>query len=689
MATNFIMFLNSNYRNNSMLGGFMESNKDIARVLRGAELAGEDSMEFQSLLQNRVQGPKRTATFWGDKDTDERQEAFLPIIMAASLANALPIGEPVDIGDANSMNGEQNLPNASFRNEKNSQVGNQKASQISFALLTEVSTALKNMTNQWNLDETALGDAPLLSINDLKNVVLAARNHPDFSANFVNQVSIKASLQGVFPEALTEKLQLHHGAEPIKPKPILVALQAENLQSQYRLYPALLWRKESSNAFAAIDAKTPLLTTQIIGPNGFQDISNEIIIISSQSPVFEKLTVYEGNLTPHIPKEVNLEWIEITFQQDEVKLQTPFQNSVAKPVHASLVSSRKEFQTWQNLLAEWNQSLRQIFAEQYKNEAQDLNHSTGEETKYVHHKDIARNIHTPSPNLKTWSFASIILDQAGREKNFRERQGYQTPAGGALRSEKLDHLMQLRSAGKASNKMPLFPIDENQDQSKPLANKENFSTPSHDAKETGAKTNYMIQRHKGKVEYPELQKEANYVPRPESSSIAFGPFQRKSFGWDGRMPGPTKVREAERVFLQQERKLTFENLKQQIRSQITQDMSTIRIRLKPEKLGQISMKLEMQAGQLSAKIWVETKAVKQLLESNLDHLRETLFEKGVKAERLEIRLAPLPANANKDEGAQPKFEHPSDQHRHSKSDQNNSGSRKRQERNKPDFRHFL
>jgi flagellar hook-length control protein FliK len=71
-------------------------------------------------------------------------------------------------------------------------------------------------------------------------------------------------------------------------------------------------------------------------------------------------------------------------------------------------------------------------------------------------------------------------------------------------------------------------------------------------------------------------------------------------------------------------------------------ISEARIKLLPEALGSIDVKLSIQNGVLQAQFIAETQAGKELLESNLSSLRNQLIAHGIQVEKLEISMQPQP-----------------------------------------------
>ncbi len=90
--------------------------------------------------------------------------------------------------------------------------------------------------------------------------------------------------------------------------------------------------------------------------------------------------------------------------------------------------------------------------------------------------------------------------------------------------------------------------------------------------------------------------------------------------------------------------------------------SEIKFSLKPEHLGELSMKLTMENNNLTARIKVESQVVKEVLELNIDDLRKNLMDQGVKVEKVEVTLkndtgnmGSLDDRANKENIAKEKY----------------------------------
>ncbi len=71
---------------------------------------------------------------------------------------------------------------------------------------------------------------------------------------------------------------------------------------------------------------------------------------------------------------------------------------------------------------------------------------------------------------------------------------------------------------------------------------------------------------------------------------------------------------------------------------LRQNASEIRINLKPEFLGKMTIKIAVEQGIVTARFLTENMQVKHLLESNLNTLRQALESQGIKVERTEVNV---------------------------------------------------
>ncbi|RMF42611.1 MAG: flagellar hook-length control protein FliK, partial [Deltaproteobacteria bacterium] len=66
----------------------------------------------------------------------------------------------------------------------------------------------------------------------------------------------------------------------------------------------------------------------------------------------------------------------------------------------------------------------------------------------------------------------------------------------------------------------------------------------------------------------------------------------------------------------------------------------------PEELGEIRLDIDLNKGQLAARLQAETPEVRDILHRNLDHLKQALEHQGLKVNRLEVAVVSDSARAD-------------------------------------------
>ncbi|QUH20836.1 flagellar hook-length control protein FliK [Alkaliphilus sp. B6464] len=77
---------------------------------------------------------------------------------------------------------------------------------------------------------------------------------------------------------------------------------------------------------------------------------------------------------------------------------------------------------------------------------------------------------------------------------------------------------------------------------------------------------------------------------------------------------------------------------------LSKDRNEMSIQLTPENLGKISIKIGLNDGTLTGKIYAENYSVKEIIETNLNQLRDALEEKGLSISGLEVHVGDNPQN---------------------------------------------
>ena len=78
---------------------------------------------------------------------------------------------------------------------------------------------------------------------------------------------------------------------------------------------------------------------------------------------------------------------------------------------------------------------------------------------------------------------------------------------------------------------------------------------------------------------------------------------------------------------------------EQIRVQVTADTSEMHLQLNPENLGKVHLSVAMKDGHVTAQFVTENALAKQALESQIQQLRDTLSEQGMKVDRVEVSVS--------------------------------------------------
>lgn len=88
---------------------------------------------------------------------------------------------------------------------------------------------------------------------------------------------------------------------------------------------------------------------------------------------------------------------------------------------------------------------------------------------------------------------------------------------------------------------------------------------------------------------------------------------------------------------------TFENmvLKQvtdEIKLNIKKDISTLEMKLEPETLGKVTLRIALEKGALNIKVLAQDDKVKETLENNIEELKSVLEEQGLSVDNLEVSV---------------------------------------------------
>jgi flagellar hook-length control protein FliK len=83
----------------------------------------------------------------------------------------------------------------------------------------------------------------------------------------------------------------------------------------------------------------------------------------------------------------------------------------------------------------------------------------------------------------------------------------------------------------------------------------------------------------------------------------------------------------------------MEQIVQHMRFEVRGDMAEIRIQLKPQHLGEVSLRVATQNGIVVAQFVAESQRVKEIIESNFNQLRDALEQQGINISEIEVSVA--------------------------------------------------
>ena len=78
---------------------------------------------------------------------------------------------------------------------------------------------------------------------------------------------------------------------------------------------------------------------------------------------------------------------------------------------------------------------------------------------------------------------------------------------------------------------------------------------------------------------------------------------------------------------------------EEIRASVNENVSSLEMQLNPESLGKLNIQLVSKNGEITANIVAQSEAVKEVIESQIVMLKETLLEQGIKIEAVEVTVA--------------------------------------------------
>lgn len=85
---------------------------------------------------------------------------------------------------------------------------------------------------------------------------------------------------------------------------------------------------------------------------------------------------------------------------------------------------------------------------------------------------------------------------------------------------------------------------------------------------------------------------------------------------------------------------------EQLKVEVKADTTELRLTLKPESLGEVSMRILTQNGVVTAQFFAENQRVKEIIESQLNDLKNSLQEKGIEVAEMAAFVGQDPSNRN-------------------------------------------
>lgn len=95
----------------------------------------------------------------------------------------------------------------------------------------------------------------------------------------------------------------------------------------------------------------------------------------------------------------------------------------------------------------------------------------------------------------------------------------------------------------------------------------------------------------------------------------------------------------DKVQVTQQMQEIFEQVVEQVKVTVTADTSAMEMQLNPENLGKVNLSVVAKEGHITAQFVTENEVTRQALESQIQQLRETLCEQGLKVDKVEVSVS--------------------------------------------------
>ena len=95
----------------------------------------------------------------------------------------------------------------------------------------------------------------------------------------------------------------------------------------------------------------------------------------------------------------------------------------------------------------------------------------------------------------------------------------------------------------------------------------------------------------------------------------------------------------DKVQVTQQMQEIFEQVVEQVKVNVTADTSEMVMQLNPENLGKVNLSVVAKEGHITAQFVTENEVARQALESQIQQLRDTLGEQGLKVDKVEVSVS--------------------------------------------------
>ncbi len=474
----------------------------------------------------------------------------------------------------------------------------------------------------------------IVSTSEVENWVFAARNQQEFSGQLIQWNRENAE-------------QAEQADKPVKVTPLLLGEMDTENTLRYRLFPAVRLEDRAGEQHILVAQRSEPLSTVLLTQRPQQPSGDAVAFL--QGPLPEQQANFQNDAAVRdvnlLFQKLNGEILPIAADAAEIA-SAAAQIPILGGGEAAQVLERIR-----NLLAYWRNALQTTADAQ-------LDASRPQ-------REVQNATLTESGRPELQSRLSQELQPKKLRKEADEFKALETNDRGA--------------AGKD------FQIEKNAEAKNPIPASKNGGQANADSrKESALPAMKSETKSSGNSGAPETQHRSTFVSHSNGVS-------RPATGAAGHphVPNAAAAARVHRVQAFHERQSLFSQIQKQIRGGLRTGTSQLRLRLKPESLGQMMLRLEMAGGKMQAQFWVETAQVKRTLETGLDHLRQALEEKGIHPELIEVKLgAPAAATMKEPPSGQPAWNEEGSNTSGQERSSENSGRRNRNSKER-DFQEYM